>query len=158
MSKIYAGIGSRETPAEVCGLMIDYAAHLARKGWLLRSGGAKGADSAFEAGCDYEHGAKEIFLARHCTNEARLLLKRNYPNIKGKEEYTMRLLARNLMIIHGVDLSTPVDAVICWTPGGLDVGGTAIGLNEARKSNIKITNLGNPETLERVRDLLKGVE
>lgn len=155
---IYAGIGSRETPAEVCKVMIDYAAHLARKGWLLRSGGAKGADTAFETGCDLEGGKKEIFYAKDCTKDARLLLQRHYPNIRGKSDYVMKLLARNLMIIYGADLATPVNAIICWTPNGLDVGGTAIGLNEARSSGIKITNLGKPDTLKRVIDLLEGIK
>ena len=38
------------------------ARELATRGWLLRSGGSPGADSAFEQGCDEGHGRKEIFL------------------------------------------------------------------------------------------------
>lgn len=46
----YTGIGSRETPAEVVGVMEDAAYRLARMGFVLRSGKAAGADAAFQRG------------------------------------------------------------------------------------------------------------
>jgi predicted Rossmann fold nucleotide-binding protein DprA/Smf involved in DNA uptake len=56
MTKYYAGIGSRETPKDICDIMTQLAIKLANNGWVLRSGGAKGADrSRFE---------KEIFYAK----------------------------------------------------------------------------------------------
>jgi hypothetical protein len=48
--KYYAGIGSRETPSDVCSQMTELAKQLDAENWILRSGGAKGADSAFENG------------------------------------------------------------------------------------------------------------
>lgn len=48
--RIYAGIGSRATPPEVVSIMRRLAEDMDRRGWILRSGGASGADSAFEAG------------------------------------------------------------------------------------------------------------
>lgn len=50
--KYYTGIGSRDTPQEVLELMKKLAFTLALKGWILRSGGADGADSYFEKGFD----------------------------------------------------------------------------------------------------------
>lgn len=50
MNSIYAGIGSRETPPEILKLMTRLAGAMEQQGWLLRSGGARGADAAFEAG------------------------------------------------------------------------------------------------------------
>jgi predicted Rossmann fold nucleotide-binding protein DprA/Smf involved in DNA uptake len=47
MGMIYAGIGSRETPKEVLKSMTNYAKELSATGWVLRSGGADGADTAF---------------------------------------------------------------------------------------------------------------
>lgn len=44
----YAGIGSRETPMEVLELMTKASAWLGAKGYTLQSGGAIGADMAFE--------------------------------------------------------------------------------------------------------------
>lgn len=46
----YTGIGSRETPPEVIGIMEDAAFRLARMGFILRSGKADGADAAFQSG------------------------------------------------------------------------------------------------------------
>ena len=47
-SMTYAGIGSRETPMEVLELMTKASAWLGAKGYTLQSGGAIGADMAFE--------------------------------------------------------------------------------------------------------------
>ena len=58
----YAGIGSRKTPQEIQDFMTEFGRQSARKGWLLRSGHAPGADQAFERGCVEEKGRKEIFL------------------------------------------------------------------------------------------------
>lgn len=64
----FAGIGSRQTPQEILSLMRKTGASLTEKGLILRSGGATGADSAFEAGCDSIHAKKEIFYAKDCTS------------------------------------------------------------------------------------------
>lgn len=59
----YTGIGSRETPDEVVGVMEDAAYRLARMGFVLRSGKAAGADAAFQRGAQRFKGAKcEIFI------------------------------------------------------------------------------------------------
>ena len=60
--RYYAGIGSRETPPEVLELMSRLAARLAARGYVLRSGAADGADSAFEQGCVRAAGESEIWL------------------------------------------------------------------------------------------------
>ena len=62
MNKTYAGIGSRETPDDIIEFMMKCGAYLANKGYTLRSGGADGADLAFERGCDKYDGIKEIYL------------------------------------------------------------------------------------------------
>lgn len=51
----YSGIGSRETPDEVLGVMEDAAFRLARMGFTLRSGKAAGADAAFQLGAQRYH-------------------------------------------------------------------------------------------------------
>lgn len=62
MSRIYAGIGSRRTPDDVLEVMSRFAALLGANGYILRSGGAAGADSAFEEGASEAGGKTEIFL------------------------------------------------------------------------------------------------
>jgi predicted Rossmann fold nucleotide-binding protein DprA/Smf involved in DNA uptake len=46
----YTGVGSRECPTYILDLMTQYATVLNNKGYILRSGGALGADSAFQSG------------------------------------------------------------------------------------------------------------
>jgi hypothetical protein len=46
----YAGVGSRETPVSVLPACTEVARVLAARGYVLRSGGARGADQAFAAG------------------------------------------------------------------------------------------------------------
>ena len=57
-----AGIGARDTPDTALAKMRGLGKMLANKGLVLRSGGAEGADSAFEEGWDSLSGRKEIFL------------------------------------------------------------------------------------------------
>jgi hypothetical protein len=72
----YTGIGSRQTPEPVLYCIRDLARKLAQQNWVLRSGGASGADAAFERGCDQAQGRKEIFLAwkGFNSNSSRLFL------------------------------------------------------------------------------------
>lgn len=68
--KWYTGVGSRETPSDILEVMESVGYALASQGWTLRSGGAVGADQAFErgmfrfAGYDgpYEWTPAELFL------------------------------------------------------------------------------------------------
>ncbi len=49
---VYAGIGSRQTPAATLNDMTTMSAWLARNGWHLSSGGADGGDKAFALGAN----------------------------------------------------------------------------------------------------------
>lgn len=50
--KHYTGVGSRNTPEDVQQLMEAVADKLAREGYILRSGGADGADLGFQRGAN----------------------------------------------------------------------------------------------------------
>lgn len=152
MSRFYAGVGSRETPSDVLTVMWNLGAWLAQLGWVLRSGGADGADSAFEGGCTAVGGRKEIFLPWKNfnknksilytpTEEAIQLASRIHP-AWGQCSRGARLLhARNTHQILGSDLATPVDMVICWTMGGGERGGTATAMKLAKEHRAKVYNL-----------------
>lgn len=152
--RIYAGIGSRQTPESVLVQMRDAARHLASAGWVLRSGGAEGADTAFEHGCDSVCGEKEIFLpwrgfngnrSRLCTAppEAFHLAARTHPAWDRCSLGARKLHARNVLQVLGMDLSSPVEMVLCWTKGGGDVGGTATAIRLAREHGAKVFNFAN---------------
>jgi len=57
-------------------------------------------------------------------------------------EWARGMHSRNCHQILGYDLQSPVDAVICWTPDGAVVGGTATAIRISMKYNIPVFNLG----------------
>jgi len=150
--KKYAGVGSRETPPDILEKMNKIAEYLAQHDWLLRSGGADGADKAFEVGCDKASGKKEIFLPWKGFNksasdfyspsiDAFILVSAIHPVWKHLSYGARKLHARNAHQVLGISLNDPVDLLICWTPKGKEVGGTATTLKLAKQYNIKIINL-----------------
>ena len=59
MPRFYAGIGARATPPEILNLMTRAAFALTKRGYVLRSGHAIGADSAFERGAGRERSRRK---------------------------------------------------------------------------------------------------
>lgn len=156
MTIYYAGIGSRETPEDIRRHMFTAGRALAQLGFVLRSGGAKGADTAFENGCDSVNGKKQIFLPykgfnRHpspfygTTPEARALARRLHPNWPVIGDNGRDFLARNGFQILGPDLKTPSAFVLLWTPKGEIVGGTGQAMRVAIDSGIPILNFATDE-------------
>lgn len=150
--KKYAGVGSRETPQDALETMAKIAAHLAEYNWLLRSGGADGADFAFEAGCDHVGGVKEIFLpwqgfnksksTLHAPSQDALILASTIHPAWDRLSYGgKKLHARNCHQVLGIDLNDPIDLLVCWTPKGKDVGGTATAIKLAKMYKIRVINL-----------------
>jgi hypothetical protein len=150
--KKYAGIGSRKSPPEVLDNMTTIAQQLAGHGWLLRSGGADGADMAFESGCDSVSGPKEIFipwkgfnnsssLLYAPTKDSFVLASTIHPAWEHLSYGARKLHARNAHQILGIELDDPVDLVICWTKNGKEVGGTSTAIKLAKQYKIRIINL-----------------
>ena len=142
--KYYTGIGSRSAPIHILVRLERFAEKLAKLGWTLRSGGADGADSACESGCDKYNGHKEIFLPWPNFNGHSSSL--NTP-MKEAFEYVDHFHPRNAHQILGQDLKTPSKFVLCWTKSN---GGTEQALRIARYYNISIFNLlySNNENLK----------
>ena len=153
----YAGIGSRETPEDVRYAMTALASRLVERGWFLRTGGAVGADAAFALGAELNGGAAVIWLpwngyngldARHGLiledqqfRQCARLVARLHPFWKSLKPGAQRLHARNAAIVLGAKLHAPADAVVCWTPDGQRVGGTAMGIRIAEHYGIPVFNL-----------------
>lgn len=174
-SNTYAGIGSRETPLEVMRLMTRTSSFLSERNWILNSGGAGGADTAFENGV-IENRAQifipwngfngrqadgETWILGELDDDALQIAKFFYhtPSVltKGNPNYSKSvsaLMTRNTYQILGRDLVTPVDFVLTWTPGGLKSGGTAQALKIADHMGIPIFNFWN-STDEDVVNFLK---
>jgi hypothetical protein len=160
--RAYAGIGSRTTPEAICSLMAALAGRLAARGWTLRSGAAPGADSAFEAGAVQAGGSCEIYLpwpgfqGRHdgrllqAAGPAYPLVARVHPRFASLSRPVRQLLARNAHQVLGVDLQSPCEMVICWTPGASGRGGTGTALRLARQQAIPIYDLADLTVRRRI--------
>jgi hypothetical protein len=170
-SMAYAGIGSRKTPAKQLERMTAAAKRLAAMGYTLRSGGADGADRAFEAGAGDK---KQIFLpwkgfngsdspfvtpSREAMDVAAVL----HPAWTHLPSSFKNLHARNSHQILGEDLRTPCDFVVCWTPDGAeteaergrDTGGTGQAIALADRWNIPVFNFARQDAGERLLAYVK---
>lgn len=163
MSKFLIGIGSRDTPQEYIEILYNIGAYFAKQGYVLRSGGAKGADSAFEAAYNSVGGKKEIYLPWQGFNnnpsplygvcsKALKMGAENHKYWASLNEAAEKLIARNCYQVLGKSLNKPADILICYTEAeGVGQGGTCFTLNLARKNNIECYNIFKDEDLEYLR-------
>ncbi len=153
----YAGVGSRRTPPDVLQAMSDIAQTLGDAGTALSTGGADGADKAFETGAlrtdapitvhtpwpgynGYRPGRQpETEIDVLHPNAAATVQGRSYADLAQEHHpYWNRcgrgaraLFVRNVSILAGAlddhRETLPVRAVIAYTPNGLPVGREAGG-------------------------------
>lgn len=159
MSKIYTGIGSRSVPNPIAVQMTEFATEAAALGWTLRSGAAKGADSAFEAGAtekeiylpwkDFNKHPSELFTP---SDAAYKMAASIHPTYVRLQPFAKQLIARNMHQIMGANMATPTEFVVCWTPDGCEshktyskkTGGTGTAISLASLASIPIFNICNP--------------
>lgn len=155
----YAGIGSRETPEGVLDLFIKVAEYLAKKKFILRSGGAKGADLAFEKGCNNVNGISEIYLPWNGFegSKSKLIVKgckafeiaeQYHPYWNNLSQGARKLQARNTHQVLGWKLNEPSDFIICWTKNGSGSGGTGQALRIAKAYNIPVFDAGKYKIID----------
>ena len=166
-SLYYTGIGSRDTPQYILNLMTDLASRLESNGYILRSGGADGADQAFSDGVSLDKN-KHVYLPWNGFNginngilteaedwaydEAKTI----HPAWNRCSQGARKLHARNIHQIRGHGSNPKLsEFVVCWTPKGREVGGTATAIKLARSLNIFICNLGNKDMENEIRESLE---
>ena len=171
----YAGVGARTTPPEIQEQMEILGKALAIHGWILRSGGADGADMSFEVGCDRAEGPKEIYLPwkgfngnsseRFVIPELAVELAFEHhpnPGWLRTTKHVQKLMARNVMQVLGEDLFSPSSMVVCWTLDGCEdgsrttkkTGGTGQAIRLAKAYDIPVFNLKNDTAFDRVVDFV----
>lgn len=167
---IITGIGSRETPDDVCARFVEMGAEARERGWWIRSGHAEGADYAFEKG------AKEcciVYLPWQTFNKKKPIL--GIPRSQQLRDEVLKIVykheayakdlsdgvklikSRNVYQVLGEDLKTPSDVVVCWTEEGQIVGGTGLAIKIAMANDIPVLNLGNPETARNLDSMITDI-
>lgn len=160
MDRFYTGVGARRTPQSILDVMARLADKLEKSGFTLRSGGAAGADRAFERGCT----VKTIFYARDCTTQAMAIAAKYHPAWERCSEFARKLHGRNAFQVLGRNLDTPSEFLVCWTPDGclshktrtIRTGGTGTAISIASDRGVPVFNLARPEHLNRIRKYLAG--
>lgn len=168
--KYYSGVGSRETSTEILKLMQQIALDLSAANYVLRSGGADGADLAFESGASQ----KEIFLPWkgfnnnssplfYIPDKAFEISALHHPRWKQLREPVKKLMARNAQQVLGKNLDSPVEFIILWTPDGCikgedrtqATGGTGQAISIASSLNIPVYNLQREMDRQLVEELIE---
>jgi hypothetical protein len=159
MTKVYAGIGSRETPTDMLKTMTLIGVQLAEAGWLLRSGHARGADQAFQRGAPdsrkeihlpwdgYNHGRTEnpMFVCPKPNQAVVEIAARYHPAWDKLSQEAKLFMVRNVTIVLGLNLLSPAKMIICWTPRAQITGGTGHAMRVAHGFDIPVFNIASPE-------------
>lgn len=153
---IITGIGSRNTPKDICNIFTEIGKEIKNRNWWCRSGGARGADYAFEKGAEkncivylpsnnynYSRGACGIERCPGFNNDAFNIVLQHEPYAEKLSTFIKCLKVRNVYQILGESLNNRSDAVICWTPNGDIIGGTGLALKIARQFGTPIFNFGS---------------
>lgn len=156
--KPYTLVGSRQTPEPVLAKMYEIAEDLYYKGYIARSGGADGADSAVIVGCrtpQYEiytpwqgfNGCRSqtwengSFISHETAPGCFRIAESYIPHWNNCNDAAKKLHARNVHQVLGKDLASPSLFMVCWTQDGKLVGGTRTAIVIARDYGIPICNL-----------------
>lgn len=164
----YTGVGSRETPPDVLNSMYEIALRMEQHGYILRTGGAVGADQAFRNGAQeyqiyspYDWHERHAFApdvthkySEEAWQKATLLSAELHPAWGRCGEYARRLLTRNTFQVMGCHMVLPSQFLVCWTPDGAThgkdttraTGGTGQTIRVASHFNIPVFNLNDPDS------------
>ena len=168
--KYYTGIGSRETPSSILDEMTHIAKILNQKDYILRSGGAMGADTAFKNGAGIKckiyvpwNNYNNLEYKYPIPNEAFIIAVKLHPVWVKLTDGAKKLMARNTMQILGENLDDKSYFVICWTKDGAKefkevtsrTGGTGLAIKLARENNIPVYNLKNDSCRDNLHNFLR---
>ena len=166
-------MGARKTPDNILSEMRSIAKVMSQDLYVVRSGGAEGADTAFEVGA----GANtEIYLPwdnfNHHTSQdgvhldsqvlfnykkAQYIASLHHPAWNKLQDSHKKLHTRNVYEVLGFNLNDPSMCLICWAePVGSGVkGGTATAVSIAKEYGVPVYNLYFQQDLEAIKNILR---
>lgn len=182
----YTGIGSRKTPKTQCEVLKSLGHCLALNSYTLRSGGAEGADTAFEDGAKqhlirspkqfydiylpwdgYEGRRKGLnyFIPEDCPpllwRKATEIAKDTHPDWNACSKGARTLHTRNVFQVLGHKLDDPSKFLICWAEvdrKGTPKGGTATAWRIAKEHNVRCFNINTTFDLFELDDFLLNLK
>lgn len=174
-------IGSRQTPTELLAFMRKVAYWSIKRGIIVRSGKAGGADAAAIYGCMDAQAANELnalpemyipwsgFGDNDMTKQwdsvqgnnpaAAVIAENTHPAWGRCSQGAKKLHTRNACQILGATLDTPSDIVLyyCKERGGMPTGGTATAVNLATKHGCSTINMLNSGWRDTLRPILTSL-
>lgn len=178
--KFWTGVGSRETPDEICLLMERIAFKLSKEYYILRSGGADGADAAFKVGATnyFSKVQPDIYIPwegfNSCKGEpykalnkmdlgiqatAKSFIEKIHPAWEKLSRGAKALHTRNVFQVLGDDLKSPSKFLICWAKvdfKGVPKGGTRTAWVLATENNVPCYNLYFEKDYKRLEEWVSG--
>ena len=169
MSLILCGVGSRETDQLGMQMMAKIAKAFSAKGFTLRSGGAKGADQAFEHNWS---GPKEIYLPWNgyenkwrkngyiipAIDERHIALAASvHPAWERCSAGAQKMHSRNTCQVLGENLDKPATLLVCWTVNAELRGGTAVAIKIAMQNNIPVFNIADNNAIRLLREFYNSL-
>lgn len=169
--KIYAGIGATKTPQDVLNLITLVSAQMSEMNWMLRTGGADGADNAFAEGT----ANREIHLPWNGYNklwqsagrgvhvpciskEIQEITAAHHPYWDNLSQGAKKLMYRNTTILLGKELEAHAKLVICWTRKDEITGGTGHGMRIASAYGIPVFNLASDRDINDLQEFVNYIE
>lgn len=166
------GVGSRDITQEEGERLKLIAYTLGRKGYLLRSGGAKGSDTCFEEVYSDKGFRKEIYLPWNGFNglykgddnfilndyRAEEIASGIHPYWSNLSQGAKKLHSRNTYQVLGGGLDAPSNVLVCcsdYDKDGIVKGGTRTAWLLAKSYSIPCFNIRDGEQLELLLSILK---
>lgn len=178
----YTGVGSRKTPKTQCEVLKALAYRLARNSYTLRSGGAEGADTAFEDGAkqhlirspkqfydiylpwDGFEGRRKGFnhhAPEDCSpqlwKEAASIAKEVHPRWDACSKGDKTLHTRNVFQVLGHALDDQSKFLVCWAEvdrKGIPKGGTSTAWRIAKEHGVPCFNINTTFDLFELEEFL----
>ncbi len=151
--KYWTGVGSRDITPEQFKIMEEIGSCLASLGWILRSGGAAGSDTAFEKGVDdigsrlkhiYIPWGKPGYQQFLATDYAAEIAPKYVPHWSVLRSPHRKLHIRNInQVIGHEETPNPSSVLVACTRDGGYKGGTATALRCADDFGVPIVNIGD---------------